>query len=171
MGRGVRVFLAGKVREMTLDEFVREVWEPGSGRLRECTRAGYASAYRLHIAPALGGMGLGEVTPAVLDGWLAGFASAGAARKSWALLRSILRLAVRRGYLEADPTIRVERVPGRGENGTFHSIDAMRDMESQPMVTPSGIRTQCWTGTSESFMEILSCVVMLPSAFQTHLVI
>ena len=99
---------------MTLDEFVREVWEPGSGRLRECTRAGYASAYRLHIAPALGGMGLGEVTPAVLDGWLAGFASAGAARKSWALLRSILRLAVRRGYLEADPTIRVERVPGRG---------------------------------------------------------
>lgn len=34
---------------MLLGTFVNEVWWPSCGKLRECTRVGYESAYRCHI--------------------------------------------------------------------------------------------------------------------------
>ena len=36
---------------MLLGTFVNEVWWPSCGKLRECTRVGYESAYRCHIQP------------------------------------------------------------------------------------------------------------------------
>ena len=36
---------------MLLGTFVDEVWWPSCGKLRECTRVGYESAYRCHIQP------------------------------------------------------------------------------------------------------------------------
>ena len=40
--------------EMLLGTFVNEVWWPSCGKLRECTRVGYESAYRCHIQPEMG---------------------------------------------------------------------------------------------------------------------
>lgn len=80
---------------MLLGEFVEQVWRPKCERLRECTRVGYESAWRLHINPRWGGTDMADITSDAIEDWLWGFDKPGAARKAWAVLRSILRLAVR----------------------------------------------------------------------------
>lgn len=46
-----------------------------------------------------------------IESWLDSFAKAGAARKAWAVFRSILRLAYRRGVTDNDVTRREIRLP------------------------------------------------------------
>ena len=96
---------------MLLVEFVEQVWRPRCERLRECTRVGYESAWRLHINPRWGGMDMSDITSDGIEDWLWGFDKPGAARKAWAVLRSILRLAVRKGHLDTDPTRREITLP------------------------------------------------------------
>ena len=72
---------------MLLGTFVDEVWWPSCGKLRECTRVGYESAYRCHIQPKWAGVDMESITANDIEEWLGSFNQAGAARKAWAVLR------------------------------------------------------------------------------------
>lgn len=92
---------------MLLNEYWDESYWPSCGRLRECTRVGYASAWNRHIRPELGDVELADLTAPRIQAWLDRIGSAGAARKSWAVLRQMLHSAVRLGILDVDVTGRV----------------------------------------------------------------
>ena len=96
---------------MLLGTFVDDVWWPSCARLRECTRVGYKSAYRCHIQSKWGGVDMESITASDIEEWLGSFKRAGAARKAWAVLRAILRLAYRRGVTDNDVTRREIRLP------------------------------------------------------------
>lgn len=96
---------------MLLGTFVDDVWWPSCARLRECTRVGYESAYRCHIQSKWGGVDMESITASDIEEWLGAFKLAGAARKAWAVLRAILRLAYRRGVTDNDVTRREIRLP------------------------------------------------------------
>ena len=96
---------------MLLGTFVDEVWWPACAKLRECTRVGYESSYRCHIRSRWGGVDLESITASDIEEWLGSFEQAGAARKAWAVLRAILRLAYRRGVTDNDVTRREIRLP------------------------------------------------------------
>lgn len=93
---------------MLLEQFVDAKWRPSCAGLRECTMAGYESALRLHILPAFGMTEMADIDVRGVETWIAGIPGRGAARKAWAVLRSILRKAVRWGDLERDITTRVQ---------------------------------------------------------------
>lgn len=109
---------------MLLSEFAERVWTPACMRLRECTRVGYESAYRLHIRPKWGGVDMESITAHGIEEWLASMPRAGAARKAWAVLRAMLRLAHRRGLAVND----VAR----------HEIRAPRPRRYEPRVLDAG---------------------------------
>lgn len=96
---------------MLLGTFVDDVWWPSCARLRECTRVGYESAYRCHIQSKWGGVDMESITASDIEEWLGSFKLAGAARKAWAVLQAILRLAYRRGVTDNDVTRREIRLP------------------------------------------------------------
>ena len=96
---------------MLLGTFVDEVWWPACAKRRECTRGGYESSYRCHIRSRWGGVDLESITASDIEEWLGSFEQAGAARKAWAVLRAILRLAYRRGVTDNDVTRREIRLP------------------------------------------------------------
>lgn len=96
---------------MLLGTFVDEVWWPSCGKLRECTRVGYESAYRCHIQTRWAGVDMESITANDIEEWLGSFEQAGAARKAWAVLRAILRLAYRKGVTDNDVTRREIRLP------------------------------------------------------------
>lgn len=52
-----------------------------------------------------------SITASDIEEWLGSFEQAGAARKAWAVLRAILRLAYRRGVTDNDVTRREIRLP------------------------------------------------------------
>lgn len=96
---------------MLLEEFAEQVWRPRCMRLRECTRVGYESAWRCHIQPKWAGVDMESLTASAIEEWLGSFGKAGAARKAWAVLRSMLRLAYRMGCVRDDVTRREIRLP------------------------------------------------------------
>lgn len=99
---------------MLLSEFWEAKFRPYcTVNLRESTRIGYESAWRLHISPAFGGMQMDAISVELVDKWLAGFDSAGAARKAWSVLRAILRRAIRWNLLDVDITRRDIRLPAK----------------------------------------------------------
>lgn len=99
---------------MNLREFHDQIWWPNcQAKLRECTLQGYASAWKCHINSQLGDYELKDITVQVLESWLNDFKTAGAARKSWAVLRAIIRTAERYDYIDKDPTRKVKNVPGK----------------------------------------------------------
>lgn len=62
---------------MLLGTFVDEVWWPSCGKLRECTRVGYESAYRCHIQPKWAGVDMESITANDIEEWLGSFNQAG----------------------------------------------------------------------------------------------
>lgn len=96
---------------MLVGEFAEQVWWPGCIRLRECTRVGYESAWRCHIQPKWGMVELESITATQIEDWLSGFDHPGAARKAWAVLRAMLRLAYRKGTTDNDVSLRRIELP------------------------------------------------------------
>jgi integrase len=88
---------------MNLNDFHERYYVPAISHLRECTRLGYESAWHLHLEPQLGGVEMNELNSEIVAMWLQSFEKAGAARKAWAVLRSMLRLARRKGVECLDP--------------------------------------------------------------------
>ena len=97
------------LREFWNDRF----WPHCTRNLRESTRVGYESAWRLHVMPCFGGMGMDAISVELVDKWLANFDTAGAARKAWAVLRAILRQAIRWNLLDVDITRRDIQLPAK----------------------------------------------------------
>lgn len=99
---------------MLLQEFWNDrFWPYCVDNLRESTWVGYESAWRLHVMPVFGGMDLGAISVELVDKWLARFDEPGAARKAWAVLRAMLRKAIRWNLLDVDITRRDIRLPQR----------------------------------------------------------
>lgn len=92
---------------MLLDDYWTTMYEPAIQSLRECTRLGYESAWEHHIKPGLGHLDIDQLDSATIDQWLASIPTPGAARKAWALLRTMLRKAIRWGLLDTDVTRQV----------------------------------------------------------------
>ena len=97
------------LREFWNDRF----WPYCTANLRESTCVGYESAWRLHVAPRFGAMQMESISVELVDKWLAGFASSGAARKAWSVLRAILRRAIRWNLLDVDITRRDIQLPAK----------------------------------------------------------
>lgn len=99
---------------MLLREFWNgRFWPYCTANLRESTCVGYESAWRLHVAPRFGAMQMESISVELVDKWLACFDSAGAARKAWAVLRAILRRAIRWNLLDVDITRRDIQLPAK----------------------------------------------------------
>lgn len=99
---------------MLLQEFWNgRFWPYCTRNLRESTWVGYESAWRLHVMPVFGGMDMSAISVELVDKWLACFDSAGAARKAWAVLRAILRRAIRWNLLDVDITRRDIQLPAK----------------------------------------------------------
>lgn len=99
---------------MLLREFWNgRFWPYCTANLRESTCVGYESAWRLHVAPRFGAMQMESISVELVDKWLVGFASSGAARKAWSVLRAILRRAIRWNLLDVDITRRDIQLPAK----------------------------------------------------------
>lgn len=90
---------------MLLNEYWDTRYWPSCAGLRECTQTGYESSWRRHIQPTFGTTDLRDIDGAAIDLWLAGIDSAGAARKAFAILRQMLRKAIRWGLVDRDATL------------------------------------------------------------------
>lgn len=100
--------------KMLLREFwANRFWPYCTRNLRESTRVGYESAWRLHVRPVFGASDMDAISVELVDKWLAGFDSAGAARKAWAVLRAMLRRAIRWNLLDVDITRRDIQLPAK----------------------------------------------------------
>ena len=56
---------------MLLQEFwANRFWPYCTRNLRESTRVGYESAWRLHVMPVFGGMDMGAISVELVDKWL-----------------------------------------------------------------------------------------------------
>lgn len=96
---------------MLFDTFATTVWKPSCAKLRECTKVGYESALNCHILPQWSGRDMDSISMADIESWLDSFDKPGAARKAYAVFRSILRLAFKRGLTDNDVTRREIRLP------------------------------------------------------------
>ena len=150
------------LREFWNDRF----WPYCMANLRESTCVGYESAWRLHVMPVFGGMDMGAISVELVDKWLAGFDSAGAARKAWAVLRAILRRAIRWNLLDVDITRRDIQLPAKPHyEPTILSIRQQRTLlqgfYAHPLeawlicAVSCGLRTEEGMGSNG---RILTCV-------------
>ena len=88
---------------MKLSEFYPEYMSSCDG-LRESTRVGYESAYRVHLQAEFGDVELLDITVQRVETWTARYADhPGACRKAWAVLRQMLRKAAKWGVIPYDP--------------------------------------------------------------------
>jgi integrase len=92
---------------LTLAEFGKEWWRRRAARLTAKTRTGYAALWDAHVLPRLGDLRLRDLTPAVMEDWLAGMEKDGvgreAQRKALKLLRGVLQRAVEWDELQRNP--------------------------------------------------------------------
>lgn len=95
----------GKAKTMLLQDFHDDYWLPFvTERLREVTVTGYESTWHKHLESRFGDVEMADISRRDIEAWLAAFERPGAARKAWAVLRGILRRAVRWEILAVDVT-------------------------------------------------------------------
>lgn len=127
---------------MRLTEFVETKYWPYCTKLRTSTVAGYESAYYKHIEPAFGDCELEAITVEAIELWLASFDKTGAAKKSYAVLRGMLRKAYKWQHCPFDPTILQVEVPHRPryrpdvltDAEIRHLLEAFYGSELEPVV-------------------------------------
>lgn len=117
---------------MLFDTFADTVWKPSCVKLRECTKVGYESALACHILPQWSGMDMDAISVADIESWLDSFDKPGAARKAYAVFRSILRLAFKHGLTDNDVTI-VRRYALRLQQTARRDTSTSR--HTQPRIT------------------------------------
>lgn len=100
---------------MTLAEFVREEWWPRYAvpNLRESTQRRYLEVWGTHVLPRLGGYELRAITPMLVEDFRAQMVAARVGvpsqRKALMLLQGILRRAMVRGLIPANPVSVVDK--------------------------------------------------------------
>jgi integrase len=119
----------------TLNEYVTETWaRTHAVTLAPQTVKTYAAVYDFHIAPTLGRLKLGELTPEVIARWQAERIAMGAGResvlKALTLLGTVLQLALESERIARNPVrlVRKARRPARGEVRPLApaTVEAMR---------------------------------------------
>lgn len=106
----VSVGKGDKVQEkLTLDDYFHYVFLPNAeGRIQGRTIVGYTSNYNSMIKNKLGGLKLHQITPPVIDKWLASFNSEKRKFEGFKTLRLILRRAIKDRLLDDDPIKHVD---------------------------------------------------------------
>jgi integrase len=95
--------------KMLFDDAIAEYMDDKSKRLRANTIAGYESAIRAHLLPMWSGREVEEITHDEVQGWIDGFALAGAAEKAYKTFRQVVRWCIRqRGLRIWDMTQGIE---------------------------------------------------------------
>jgi integrase len=100
----------------TLDTYVTGTWAPTyAALLAPKTRSLYTMLYDVHVAPALGGVPLRDVTSEMIARWQSDRLAAGAGptsvRKALTLLGSILQRAAESGRIAKNPARLVRKAP------------------------------------------------------------
>jgi integrase len=99
-----------------LFEEVVEAWKATWLDLEPKTRAGYKAILNRHVLPRWSGVRIGAVTPEVIQEWvndLAAIRQPNTVRRIYSVLRAVLKVAVERRYLMANPCdpVRLPRSP------------------------------------------------------------
>jgi integrase len=110
----------------TLGEWISDRWAPEHGAtLAQATRERYANAYAVHIAPWLDDVPIREITVALLRGWQAERARAGASpdtiHKCRTLLSSVLRHAAESEAIPGNP-LSLVRAPKMGQRDAVQPL-------------------------------------------------
>ena len=95
-------------------DFIETIWGPAfRERYKPSSRKGVEADLRSQLLPAFGTLRLERITPNVVHRWFDRYSATapGGANHALRLLRTILRYAVRRGYLDRDPTATVRPNP------------------------------------------------------------
>lgn len=111
MALAVTVGNGDLVRErLTLDAYWSEIYLPNArGRIRPRTVDGYIGNYESLVREDLGGLLLSQITPPVIERWLAGFSTNRRRFDALRFLGMVLRRAVKDRVLDRDPTVHVEK--------------------------------------------------------------
>lgn len=124
----------------TLDHYVADVWAPiYAAMLAPKTRKTYTSLYDGHVAPAVGGVPLRELTPELVARWqsdrLATGAGRVAVRQALGLLGNVLQRATESGRIPANPArlVRKAALTQRAEVRPLApvTVEAMRAASSE----------------------------------------
>jgi len=114
--RALGPLAAGVIQSrMTLAEFVREEWWPRYAvpNLKASTRRRYLEVWGTHLLPRIGDYPLREITPALVEDlcsqFRAGKVGVQTQRKALMMLQGILRRAVVRGLIPANPVSVVDK--------------------------------------------------------------
>jgi integrase len=97
-------------------EEVVAAWEATWINLEPKTRVGYRAILNRHVLPRWGGVRIGAVTPEAIQAWvndLAVIRQPNTVRRVYSVLRAVLKVAVERRYLLANPcdAVRLPRSP------------------------------------------------------------
>jgi integrase len=102
-----------------LVEDVAAAWEASWLDLEPKTKAGYKAILNRHVLSRWSGVQIGAVTPEAIQEWLnelAGQRHANTVRRIYSVLRAVMKVAVERRYLLANPcdAVRLPRAPAAG---------------------------------------------------------
>jgi integrase len=120
----------------SLAEFGADWWRRRAGRLAAKTRTGYAGVWDAHILPSLGQFRLRDISPPLIEDWIADMERRGvgqeAQRKALKLLRGILQRAVEWDQLQRNPArlVALPLPPERREVRPLspEEVEAMRSL-------------------------------------------
>lgn len=122
-------------------------WLPGKDGLKPKTLKDYESAWRVHIAPELGGRAVSTLRALELRDWFGRIESKNARRIALVVLRGLLDLAVEDGMLPANPVASLS-----GGQTVKREIETLSDAQVDALAT--GLAQQdCET----EFWVLLSC--------------
>lgn len=97
---------------MKLQEFHDTIWWPRcTAKLREITQESYHCAWKNWIEPTLGTTDLNDITPRLLDAWLA---EKHVTPNAWRVCKAMIRCAYKYELIDTDPCTRILNVPTRG---------------------------------------------------------
>lgn len=136
---------------LTLNEWMVRRWAPEhAATLEQSTRDRYANVYARHIAPALGGVPLGELTVARVREWQAALSEAGVSpgtiQKARTLLSSVLRHAAESEAIAGNP-VPLVRAPKAGHRDAVTplapvTVERLRLILAGPMDVEVPARTR-----------------------------
>lgn len=100
---------------MTLAQYWEWYYLPSLDGLTRATREGYLSAWRVHVAPALGERDMASLSRVEVRRWLLSIAAPKARRNAMKLLRQVLNSAMDDELLDSHPLQRAIRLPQERE--------------------------------------------------------